>query len=125
MTEIAQRKAQTVTGSSFSAVDLWMLLLVSIWGANIVALKFAVSNMGALGFVALRFTLGTLVMLGLWRVFEGSERISRRAWPAVIALGIIGYTGYQFFFISEIKYSTTSNTSLIVATAPVWVALIR
>ena len=29
-----------------------MLLLVSIWGANFVALKFAVSDMGALGFGA-------------------------------------------------------------------------
>src|SRR5438132_942151 len=53
MTEIAQGKAQTATGSSFSAVDLWMLLLVSIWGANLVALKFAVSNMGALSFAGL------------------------------------------------------------------------
>ena len=67
--------------------------------------------------------LGTLVMLALWRVFEGSERITRRDWPAVIALGIIGNTGYQFFFISAIKYSSASNTSLIVATAPIWVAL--
>ena len=54
MTEIAQRKAQPVTRSAFSAVDLWMLLLVSIWGANFVALKFAVSDMGALGFPVLR-----------------------------------------------------------------------
>ncbi|TMC47454.1 MAG: DMT family transporter, partial [Chloroflexi bacterium] len=65
----------------------------------------------------------TLHASGLWRVFEGSERIARRDWPAVIALGIIGNTGYQFFFISAIKYSSASNTSLIVATAPIWVAL--
>src|SRR5207237_2096921 len=96
-TDLAQSKSQAVAGSSFSAVDLWMLLLVSIWGANFVALKYAVSDMGALGFGALRFTLGTLVMLGLWRVFEGRERIARRDWPAVIALGIVGITGYVFF----------------------------
>jgi drug/metabolite transporter (DMT)-like permease len=123
MAELAHSKSQAVTSSSFSAVDLWMLLLVSIWGANFVALKFAVSDMGALGFGALRFTLGTLVMLGLWRAFGGTEGIARRDWPAVIALGIVGNTGYQFFFISAIKYSTASNTSLIVATAPIWVAL--
>ncbi len=119
-----------------------MVLLVSIWGANFVALKFAVSDIGALGFGALRFTLGTLVMLGLWFALERRTRapradsvrdtvlnsdsvlgISRRDWLAVIALGIVGNTGYQFFFISAIKYSTASNTSLIVATAPIWVAL--
>jgi len=137
MSELAQTREQAQSPTAFSMTDLWMLLLVSIWGANFVALKFAVSDMGALGFGSLRFTLGTLIMLALWFVLARNTRtpsansgrgtmprtdavlgIARRDWLAVVALGIVGNTGYQFFFISAIKYSTASNASLIVATAP-------
>ncbi len=123
MAELSQTQAQTGSRASFSLIDLQMLALVTIWGVNFVALKFAVSDMGALGFGALRFALGTLVMLGLWRAFEPGARIARSDVLGVIALGIVGNTFYQFFFISAIKHSTASNTSLIVATSPIWVAL--
>ena len=100
-----------------------MLCLVTVWGVNFVLLKFATTQMSPLGFNGLRFGLGTLIMLTLWGFTERHVRIARRDWPAIIALGIIGNTGYQLFFIYAIKFSSPANIALIVATSPVWVAL--
>ncbi len=110
--------------SRFSTVDLWVLFLVSVWGVNYVLLKRATEEMGALGFNGLRFTLGTLIMLAVWRVMEPQARINRRDLPRLLALGIIGNTGYQLFFIFAIRYTTASNVALMVATGPIWIALL-
>jgi drug/metabolite transporter (DMT)-like permease len=108
----------------FSTVDLWVLFLVSVWGVNFVLLKRATEEMGALGFNGLRFTLGTLIMLVVWRLSEPQSRIKRHDLLKLVTLGIIGNTGYQLFFIFAIRYTTASNTALMVATGPIWIALL-
>lgn len=117
----AREKGQ---GLSFSTTDLWVLFLVTVWGVNFVAIKGAVGEMSALAFNALRFGLGTLLMIALWRTFEGGARIERRDWLGIALLGIVGNTIYQLTFIVAIKLSTASNTSLIVATSPIWTAIL-
>jgi len=108
----------------FSTVDLWVIFLVSVWGVNYVLLKAATSEMAALGFNGLRFTLGTLIMIVVWRLAEPQARIRRRDLPKLLALGIVGNTGYQLFFIFAIRYTTASNVALMVATGPIWIALL-
>ncbi len=110
--------------TAFSSIDLWVLFLVTVWGVNFVLIKSALGEMSALGFNALRFGLGTLLMLGLWKTFEGTVRIARADWLAIALLGIVGNTLYQLAFIVAIKLSTASNTSLIVATGPIWIAIL-
>ncbi len=117
----AQEKSQ---GLSFSTTDLWVLFLVTVWGVNFVAIKGAVSEMSALAFNALRFGLGTLIMLVIWYVAERGARIERRDWLGIALLGVVGNTIYQLTFIVAIKLSTPSNTSLIVATSPIWTAIL-
>jgi drug/metabolite transporter (DMT)-like permease len=110
--------------TTFSSIDLWVLFLVTVWGVNFVVIKSALGEMSALGFNALRFGLGTIIMLVLWRAFEGNARIARRDWLSFALLGIVGNTIYQLTFILAIKFSTASNTALIVATGPIWIALL-
>ncbi|MBI1801386.1 MAG: EamA family transporter [Chloroflexi bacterium] len=121
MTALAENTKPQAT--AFSTTDLWMIFLGVTWGINFVLLKAAVSEMRPLGFAGLRFALATLMMLALWRAREGGTPIARRDWPKIALLGIVGNTFYQLFFITAIKLSTASNTSLIVATSPIWVAL--
>jgi drug/metabolite transporter (DMT)-like permease len=42
----------------------------------------------------------------------------------MIGLGFLGNTSYQLFFIFGIAYTSANNSSLILATVPVWVGLI-
>ncbi|MBI5876556.1 MAG: EamA family transporter [Chloroflexi bacterium] len=108
----------------FSSVDLWVIFLVTVWGVNYVLLKRATGEMGALGFNGLRFTLGTLIMIAVWWVMEPRSRIRRQDLLKLVALGVVGNTGYQLFFIFAIRYSTASNVALMVATGPIWIALL-
>ena len=107
----------------FSSMDFWMIALVIVWGLNFVLIKQALSELSALVFMALRFGLGTLLMLVIWYRAEPQTRIVRADWAPLLALSLIGHTLYQALFVSAIKFSTVGNTSLILATAPIWVAL--
>ncbi len=100
-----------------------MIFLVTVWGVNFVIVKRAVTEMSPLGFNGLRFGLGTVLMLVLWRASEGHVRIARSDWGKIILLGIVGNTFYQLPFITGLKFSTASNTALMIATSPIWVTL--
>ena len=50
-------------------------------------------------------------------------RFETRHLPALIALGILGNTGYQLLFIFGAAATTADNAGLILATVPAWVAL--
>jgi drug/metabolite transporter (DMT)-like permease len=117
-------QTKTQTSASFASIDFWMIFLVTIWGANFVLIKSALTGMNALVFGGLRFTLAAFIMLGLWRALEGHVRIARADILKIVLLGIVGNTVYQLCFVTAIKLSTASNTSLIVATSPIWVALL-
>lgn len=40
------------------------------------------------------------------------------------ALGIVGHSIYQIFFINGLSLTTAGNSSLLIATSPIWTALI-
>lgn len=69
--------------ADFWSIDLRVLSLVSVWGVNFVLIKSALVEMSALGFNALRFGLGTLLMPGLWFV-SGAAR--KRSCPIVLSM---------------------------------------
>lgn len=123
MSELAAA-ARAKASPHISVVDLWVLFLVTVWGVNFVLIKRALTEMSPLGFNGLRFGLGTLLMLAVWWLTDRQARIRPHDLPRLITLGIIGNTGYQLFFILAIRYSTASNTSLMVATGPIWIALL-
>jgi drug/metabolite transporter (DMT)-like permease len=51
-------------------------------------------------------------------------RIARTDAGKVTALGIIGHGVYQIFFIEGLAHTTAANASLLMATAPIFVALL-
>jgi drug/metabolite transporter (DMT)-like permease len=107
-----------------------MLGTVMIWGLNFTAVKLALRDFSPLAFNGLRFTVATLVMLGfLWQRTRtpGSGQSmapSRRDWPAIIGLGLLGHALYQILFIGGMVLTTPANSSLLLATAPIWVAVL-
>jgi len=100
------------------------LLVMVIWGANVVAVKAALSDVPPILFAFVRFGTAFLVLLALlwWR--EGSVGLPRRDVVPFLLLGLAGFGLYQDLWATALGRTTASNSALITAATPVSTMLI-
>lgn len=98
-----------------------MLAVVVIWGANLTIIKAALAELSPFAFNAIRCTLAALLLLLAGRMVGGAGSIARRALPRVVLLGVLGHAAYQNLFIAGLHRTTVTNSSLILATVPLFV----
>jgi drug/metabolite transporter (DMT)-like permease len=110
--------------SQFGLVDLGMLGAVLAWGLNFVVVKYALVEMEPLTFNSLRFLLASGFMALTTYFWEGDLHVEREDIRRFLITGIVGNTIYQILFIYGLNYTTAGNSSLLVATNPIFVALI-
>ena len=106
----------------FSLADLLLIFVATIWGINVTVVKKALTELNPLAFNSLRFAISaglSWVVLGVAR----EKPLPRgKDLPALIVLGLLGHTLYQVLFIYGTNSTTASNTALLLATIPIWVA---
>jgi drug/metabolite transporter (DMT)-like permease len=105
--------------------DAAMLLVCLIWGTNFTVQKLAFSQLSPLAFTAIRFTLGSAILVLIVRSVEGSAPMPRG--PVLfrlVWLGVFGNTLYQVGFVTGLAESGATNTALIIAAAPAAVAIL-
>lgn len=101
-----------------------MLALVVVWGVNFPLVKITFREMPPMVFNALRFGMATaLLVLVSWR-WGHAAPVRRADWPRLLALGLLGHTLYQTFFINGLARTTAGNSSLILAMVPLFVAVL-
>lgn len=108
----------------FTWSDFGLLATIVIWSANMSIVKSAFESMPPLAFNAVRFMFTPLLMLLIVWLIEKDLRIDRALWRNVILVGLIGNSGYQIFFVVGLNLTSAASTALLVATTPIWVALI-
>ena len=107
------------------AVISWPMLVVAMcWGINVPLVKVVLREFPPLAFGSLRYLLATILLVGLAWVREGGLYIKSSDWGRLFVLGVLGHFLNQVGFILGIAFTTASNTTLIRATTPVWVALL-
>ncbi len=104
--------------------DLLLASMVLVWGANFSIVKAALSTLSPLAFNAVRFSLATALLAGILRRQGKPLGVARADVWKVIVLGLLGHGFYQIFFIEGLARTTAANSSLIMATVPVFVALL-
>jgi drug/metabolite transporter (DMT)-like permease len=106
-------------------LDLALLLMVVIWGANFSVIKYALREFPQTSFNALRLALAALVFLTAIALrANGGPPLTRPDWTRIAALGVIGHLLYQLAFVAGIARTTASNSALIFGTTPIAVALL-
>ncbi|MFN8475108.1 MAG: DMT family transporter [Anaerolineae bacterium] len=116
--------AEPRVGTRFSRLDVAMLGVVLIWGLNFVALKVGLSEINTLAFAGIRFAIATLTMVVLVRITRENLRVQKGDFWKIMGLGVMGQGGYQVIFMSGMARWSAGPASLILATSPIWVALI-
>lgn len=104
--------------------DALLVLTVIFWGVNFSVVKFALAELPPLPFNGLRFMVASATMFVLARATGHRLSFRRQHLFYLIGLGLLGNTAYQLLFIFGISFTTADNASLILATVPVWVALL-
>jgi len=99
--------------------DILLLFVAAIWGINFVAMKFLLAHISPVNLVLFRFFFGS-ILLFLLLFFSGDVKIPFRDFFFLCLLGIIGITIYQFFFTYALKYTSVTNVSIIINSAPLY-----
>lgn len=98
------------------------LFTIFIWGITFVSSKLLLEYFSPLAIMVLRFTLA---YIGLWVIHPKFYKvISFKEEFVFIAAGATGVAGYFFMENTAIIYTTVSNTGLILASAPLFVAIV-
>jgi len=99
--------------------DILLLCVAAIWGINFVAMKFLLAFISPVNLVLFRFFIGS-ILLFLLLFFFGDVKIPLRDFFYLCLLGIIGITIYQFGFTYALKYTSVTNVSIIINSAPLY-----
>ena len=100
--------------------ELFLLVAVLLLGTNPVAVKYAVSAVAPLPFVALRFTVAGLLLLGVVRVLGSGGGVERKDLRAMMGVGALGVGATNVLFSSGVSLTNASDTALLYAVVPVW-----
>ena len=110
--------------------DASLLLVVMIWGANFPVLKVALEAMPIHVLNVFRFVVSALVLGSLY-AWSRRHGDSGPFWAPfqehavrLIGLGVLGYVLYQVCFVVGVNHTTAGSAALIMASAPMWTALI-
>ena len=105
--------------------DVSLLGVALIWGLNIPIMKNGLTDVDPFAFNAVRLTLSAIV-LSLLALRETSPAVSQPAglWKQVLLYAVIASGMYQVLFLLGVSRIATGNGALIMATVPMWTALL-
>jgi drug/metabolite transporter (DMT)-like permease len=111
-------------GLTRHAAELTLLMVVGIWAANSLALKWVVGEVPPIVFSFMRYLISFVTLLAVLRWREGSVGIPRREILPMVGLGVVGFGIYQDLWTTALSHTTASNSALITAAAPIWTMVI-
>jgi drug/metabolite transporter (DMT)-like permease len=113
----------------FSRLDVLLVAMTVIWGANYSVIKIALGEIPPVPFNALRLLIASALFLAAIAGLEkpragGRIRLGSRDLAQLAALGFLGHFVYQLFFMSGLSRTSVANSALILGCTPVFVALL-
>lgn len=106
------------------SVVLALGFVVTVWGLNVVMVKYLVGLFPPLALAATRIALAALLLVPLvwWR--EGLPRLSRRTWGLIAAAGTSSIFLHQIFLSVGLAHSSAAHGALILGLNPLATSLL-
>lgn len=114
---------RTGAPAGLTVTDVLLLLMALLWGVNFIVAKYGTRVFAPLAFNCARVALATLV---LWTIVlvRGSALPRRGEVLRMIGLGVLGNGLYQVFFVEGLALTRASDTALVLAASPAFMAII-
>ena len=97
---------------------------MALWAGNFIVVKGAVAILPPVGFTFLRYIVASVTVLLLLRWRDGSLSLPRTDALRIGFLGIIGFGCYQVFWSTGLQSISAGDSALLIATTPVWTAVL-
>jgi O-acetylserine/cysteine efflux transporter len=101
-----------------------VLLVVLIWGANNSLVKWGITGLDLFVFNGIRYLVALAVLALLFAARFRWVPVERTEWPRLLGFGLVASVAYQLAYIVGLSYTTAGNSSVLMATAPVWTILL-
>jgi len=95
-----------------------------VWGASFIATKIALVDISPITIVWLRFLMGVVILGGAVILRKQFALPNKNEWGYFALLGFLGITFHQWLQSNGLKTSEASTAAWIVATTPVFMALL-
>lgn len=105
-------------------VDPVLLLVVLVWGGNFIVMKLAYRGIDRDIFNGARYLVAAGIAVPI-ALRAGLPRLSRRGWTLVLATALVGNVLYQWIFAAGVDLTSAGKASVLLSTAPLWVAVMR
>lgn len=96
----------------------------SVWGASFIATKVALRDVSPVTVVWLRFGMGLLVLGAAVALRKQFALPKKNEWGYFALLGFLGITFHQWLQSNALETSEAGTTAWIVATSPIFMALL-
>lgn len=100
------------------------LFTVIVWGATFIATKIALREVSPATIVWLRFGMGTIILGVVVAARKQFALPERSEWLYFAMLGFLGVTFHQWLQATGLQTAKATTTAWIVATTPVFIALL-
>ncbi|MGD2294573.1 MAG: DMT family transporter [Candidatus Aminicenantes bacterium] len=108
----------------FGVSDILMLLAIGLWAVNFSFVKVALRELSPMGFNGIRLAFASLLLVSFLAISRENFSVTKGDMWKLMFVGIVGNTVYQLLFIHGIYATTASNTAIIIAITPVFIALL-
>ncbi len=96
-----------------------------VWGGQFVVAKSALEHVDAFWLTSLRYALAVAILLVLLAVVEGPAALLPRGRTLqLLVLGTLGFAGFNLLAYTGLEHARPQSASLIVALAPLLMALV-
>lgn len=107
------------------AANLGVAVAAVLFGASVVAVRVAVRDVAPVSLAVLRFGQGGLVLLALATIARPKAlRIGRGILPRLGLLALVFYALFPLSFNAGLQFTEASRGALMLATMPVWSAVL-
>jgi len=105
-------------------IELAVVGVMVIWGANFIVVKGAIGMMPPVAFTFLRYALAAAALLVILRWSNGSIRLPRPDTWRILILGGLGFGIYQILWTVGLQTIPAGDSALLIGSTPVFVAVI-
>lgn len=110
-------------------IILWLVGINALWGGSSLAAKDALGSplhpgLGPMTLAFARFSLAALSMYGVAKLLQVNLAVARADWPRFWMMGVVGLAVTYLLTYQGIARTSVSDASLIIATEPVFLAIL-
>ncbi len=124
----ASLRQRAGAGAARPGVRIWLALgtVYILWGSTYLGIKYAIDTIPPLLMGSARFLLagGVLYVLAIRTGDTRGDEVGARQWIAALVIGGALLVGGNGGVILAEQYAPTGVVALLVATAPLWIAII-